>query len=189
MGPTNENSASPASIRRWPRHQVALPVRIATGDNASTIAGLATEISRGGMALYGGVPLEPGDLMAVEFPTSSPVCVAGIVRNRSGFCFGLEFLSVVMSDPMAPCQFKPAATDVRQNPPVAAKAVAPRGANGTVMEAEEKMVALFLQKHAAYLQNKEQEIDRLRQKALKARQLRQDIEDLYQGLSRRESRK
>jgi hypothetical protein len=188
MGPTNENAASPDSIRRWPRHQVALPVRIATGDNASTIAGLATEISRVGMALYGGVPLEPGDLMAVEFPTSSPVCVAGIVRNRSGFCFGLEFLSVVMSDPKAACEFKPAANQVRQNAPVATKALT-RGADGAVVEAEEKLVALFLQRHAAYLQNKDQEVDRLREKALKVRQLRQDIEDLFQGLSRREGRK
>ena len=189
MGPSNEKSASPASVRRWPRHQVALPVRIATGENASTIAGLATEISRGGMALYGGVPLEPGDLMAVEFPTSSPVCVAGIVRNRSGFCFGLEFLSVVMSDPTAACEFKAAATGSRRSLPAPPQAVAGRPANGTVMQAEEKLVALFLQKHAAYLQNKEQEVDRLREKALKVRQLRQDIEDLFQGLSRRGSRK
>jgi hypothetical protein len=188
MGPTNEKAATPESIRRWPRHQVSLPVRIATGENVSTIDGLATEISRGGMALYGGVPLEPGDLMAVEFPTSSPVCVAGIVRNRSGFCFGLEFLSVVMSDPTAACEFKPAKTDPHKNASAATKALA-RGRNGEVVEAEEKLVALFLQKHAAYLQNKEQEIDRLRQKALQVRQLRQDIEDLFQGLSRRESRK
>src|SRR5271165_2318556 len=144
MGPTKEKVASPASIRRWPRHQVSLPVRIATGENASTIDGLATEISRGGMAIYGGVPLEPGDLMAVEFPTSSPVCVAGIVRNRSGFCFGLEFLSVVMSDPKAGCELKPAATEVARNAPAVTKAVATRAANGAVLEAEEKLVALFL---------------------------------------------
>jgi len=188
MGPTKENSAIPASVRRWPRHQVALPVRIATGGDQSTIAGLATEISRGGMALYGGVPLEPGDLMAVEFPTSSPVCVAGIVRNRSGFCFGLEFLSVVMSDPKAACELKLPA-DSPPNVPIANKAVTGRAVNGAVLPAEEKLVALFLQKHAAYLQNKDQEVDRLRQKALKMRQLRQDIDDLFQGLSRRESRR
>jgi len=188
MGPAKENSAIPASVRRWPRHQVALPVRIATGGDLSTIAGLATEISRGGMALYGGVPLEPGDLMAVEFPTSSPVCVAGIVRNRSGFCFGLEFLSVVMSDPTAACEFK-LPTDSRSNAPIASNAVTGPAVNGTVMEAEEKLVALFLQKHAVYLQNKDQEVDRLRQKALKIRQLRQDIDDLFQGLARRVSRK
>ncbi|MGA8151071.1 MAG: PilZ domain-containing protein [Terriglobales bacterium] len=183
MGSTNENT-SPESIRRWPRHQVSLPVRIATGESVSTIDGLATEISRGGMALYGGVPLEAGDLMAVEFPTASPVCVAGIVRNRSGFCFGLEFLSVVMSDPAAA-----AGTDSRQHAPAATKAMPPRDENGAVVAAEDKLVALFLQRHAAYLQNKEQEIDRVREKALKVRQLRQDIEDLFQGLYRRQTRK
>lgn len=189
MGPTNEKSLMPASARRWPRHQVALPVRIATGDHASTIAGLATEISRGGMALYGGVPLEPGELMAVEFPTSSPVCVAGIVRNRTGFCFGLEFLSVVMSDPKAACEFKPAAPGSHQNALAATQTMVTPRVKGTVVEAEDRLVTLFLQKHAAYLQNKEQEIERLRDKALKVRELRQEIEGLFEGLSQRESRK
>jgi len=188
MGPSKQNSQTSASIRRWPRHQVALPVRIATGGDLATIAGLATEISRGGMALYGGVPLEPGDLMAVEFPTSSPVCVAGVVRNRSGFCYGLEFLSVVMSDPSAPCQLKSPAAAPSQNQPVS-PAVAGRPAEATVMEAEEKLVALFLQRHAAYLRNKEQEVDRLREKAMKVRQLRYEIQDLFQGLSRQIIRK
>jgi len=188
MAPGNENPSNSASTRRWARHQVSLPVRIATGESASTIDGLATEISRGGMAIYGGVPLQPGDLMAVEFPTSSPVCVAGIVRNRSGFCFGLEFLSVVMSDPAASPQFKPAPAESRPDPPTA-QAAKVRTGNGAILEAEEKLVAVFLQKHAAYLRNKDQEVDRLREKALKVKQLRYEILDLFQGLSRKESRK
>jgi hypothetical protein len=57
------------------------------------------------------------------------------------------------------------------------------------MEAEEKVVALFLQRHAAYLRNKEQEVDRLRDKAMRVRQLRYEIQDLFQGLSRQASRK
>jgi len=188
MAPSNENAPNSAS-RRWPRHQVSLPVRIATGENTSTIDGLATEISRGGMAIYGGVPLQPGDLMAVEFPTSSPVCVAGIVRNRSGFCFGLEFLSVVMSDPNASSQLKPAAASPPQTSPAIVQATEGRSGSGKILEAEEKLVALFLQKHAAYLRNKDQEVDRLREKALKVRQLRYEILDLFQGLSRKENRK
>src|SRR5271170_1935272 len=170
MGPSKENPASPAIIRRWPRHQVALPVRIATGESISTVDGLATEISRGGMALYGGIPLEPGDLMAVEFPTSSPVCVAGIVRNRSGFCYGLEFLSVVMSDPAAAHEFKPALADSQPEVSPQAKAT-PQRTDPSVTQAEDKLVALFLERHAAYLRNKEQEIERVRQKALKAREV------------------
>ena len=69
---------NPANTRRWLRHQVKLPVRIITANDTSeiTVPGLTTEISQGGMALYGGVPLQPGDLMEVEFQTSSRLRVA-----------------------------------------------------------------------------------------------------------------
>ena len=46
------------------------------------------------MELYGGVNLQPGDLMEVEFRTPDRIRVVGVVRNRSGFCFGLEFRAV-----------------------------------------------------------------------------------------------
>src|SRR5580692_10350564 len=91
---------APANTRRWPRHQVKLPVRIITANDISEIIvpGLTTEISQGGMALYGGVPLQPGDLMAIEFQTSDRLRVAASVRDRSGYCFGLEFLGLLPSD-------------------------------------------------------------------------------------------
>jgi len=85
------------NTRRWPRYQANLPVLISAGSN-SAIPGLASEISRSGMALYGGVCLEPGDLMRVEFQTSGKLLVAGVVRSRSGFCFGLEFLNPLATD-------------------------------------------------------------------------------------------
>jgi len=85
------------NTRRWPRYQANLPVLISAGSN-SAIPGLASEISRSGMALYGGVCLEPGDLMKVEFQTSGKLLVAGVVRSRSGFCFGLEFLNPLATD-------------------------------------------------------------------------------------------
>src|SRR5690349_7547314 len=86
---------SPANTRRCPRHQVNLPVRIAPGNDGAHIAapGLATEISQSGMALYGGIELQPGDLMEIEFQISNHLRVAGVVRNRIGYCFGLEFLA------------------------------------------------------------------------------------------------
>jgi hypothetical protein len=46
------------------------------------------------MEIYGGVNLQPGEMMEVQFQTSGKVRVAGIIRNRSGFCFGLEFCAV-----------------------------------------------------------------------------------------------
>jgi len=47
------------------------------------------------MELYAGVNLQPGELMEVEFrATGRTIRIAGIVRNRSGFCFGLEFYAL-----------------------------------------------------------------------------------------------
>lgn len=82
------------STRRWPRYHASLPVLIAS-KSTKPVPGLACEISQGGMALYGGVDLQPGDLMEVEFQTSGKLRMAGVVRNRSGFCFGLEFLDLM----------------------------------------------------------------------------------------------
>jgi hypothetical protein len=87
---------NPINTRRWPRYHVHLPVFIAANPGATKVVvpGMVCELSRAGMELYGGVNLQPGELMEVEFQTSGRVHVAGIVRNRSGFCFGLEFCEV-----------------------------------------------------------------------------------------------
>jgi hypothetical protein len=50
-------------------------------------------MSEGGMTLYAGVPLKPGDLMELEFQTPGRTRIAAVVRNCTGFCFGLEFLT------------------------------------------------------------------------------------------------
>lgn len=92
-----ESALDVTNTRRWPRYQANLPVLISAA-GGDPIPGLANEISRSGMALYGGVCLEPGDLMKVEFQTSTKLRVAGVVRNRSGFCFGLEFLTLLAND-------------------------------------------------------------------------------------------
>lgn len=60
------------------------------------------------MTLYAGVPLKPGDLMDLEFQTSG-ARVAAIVRNRTGFCFGLEFLTPLGADRPTPTASQPAA--------------------------------------------------------------------------------
>lgn len=81
------------NTRRWPRYHVRLPVNIAArnGGESITVPGLVSEVSRSGMELYGGVDLYPGDVMEIEFQTPGGVRIEGVVRNRSGFCFGLEF--------------------------------------------------------------------------------------------------
>jgi hypothetical protein len=54
------------------------------------------EVSEGGMALTAGVELSPGDLVDVEFtpPYSGlPIRHRGVVRNRTGYRYGIEFLA------------------------------------------------------------------------------------------------
>lgn len=83
------------STRRWPRHQVDLPVRIIALNNVRTtpIPARGSAISRAGMALRALVALNPGDLMLLQFPTSVPSQVKAVVRNRTGESLGLEFLT------------------------------------------------------------------------------------------------
>ena len=91
--------ATPPNTRRWQRHSVDLPVRIfpSNGISPPVRPGRGSEISEGGMALYVGIHLEPGDLMEVEFEIPHRTRVAGIVRNRVGYCFGLEFLTPLLA--------------------------------------------------------------------------------------------
>lgn len=109
--------ASPVNTRRWSRHPVELPVRVFPRGVSSklTIQGRGIEMSEGGMTLYVGAPLKPGDLMDLEFQTSG-ARVAAIVRNRTGFCFGLEFLTPLGTDrprPAAPQPAAPSGNDIR----------------------------------------------------------------------------
>jgi len=85
--------------RRWDRMPVDMPVRVITSKGFSTtvIEGRGTEMSEGGMTLYAGILLNPGDLLEVEFDTPTHSRVPAIVRSKNGFCFGLEFITPLPS--------------------------------------------------------------------------------------------
>jgi hypothetical protein len=87
--------AESKKTRRWDRLPVDLPVRVVTSKGFSTtvVEGRGTELSEGGMTLYAGILLNPGDLLEVEFDTPLPSRMPAIVRSRNGFCFGLEFIT------------------------------------------------------------------------------------------------
>ena len=53
------------------------------------------------MALHASVGLKPGDLMQIQFPTSTTLRVTAVVRNRAGDCLGLEFLTQLPPDDRA----------------------------------------------------------------------------------------
>jgi len=156
------NNADSAIIRRFPRQQIKLPVLIATAGNAEiAVSGLATEISRRGMALYGGIHLQPGELMEVEFPTADHIRVTGIIRNRTGYWFGLEFVSPenALSSTAGPSHL---------------------GMGGRAEWPGTGEVSLIERSHEAYRQRQELEIEYLRRKTMRMRQLRQKIEALTQ---------
>jgi hypothetical protein len=90
---------SPAKKRRWPRYPVNLPVSVllCDGPKAKHVNGLGVEISEGGMSLYAGVSLQPGDLTEIEFSQPHNARLTAIVRNRTGYWFGLEFISCLPS--------------------------------------------------------------------------------------------
>ena len=95
------------NTRRYLRYRMHTPVFIAVpGATNTVVPGLVSKLSRTGMELYAGVNLQPGELMEVEFRTTGrTIRVAGIVCNRSGFCFGLEFYSlrIELEKVPAPC--------------------------------------------------------------------------------------
>jgi len=166
------------NTRRWPRFHVHLPVLIAAdpGQSRVLVPGLVSEISRRGMELYGGVQRRPGELMEVEFRTGK-VRVAGVVRNRSGYCFGLEFLSIATST-------KPAIPSV--HPGVALPPGMPGDGSTSTLDSdaaptEDTYAELFIERHEAYLHDMQRTIARLREKSLEIRQFRLDMELLLHG--------
>jgi hypothetical protein len=50
------------------------------------------------MALHAAVAVKPGDRMQLQFPTTTPSRVTAVVRNRTGECLGLEFLTQLPPD-------------------------------------------------------------------------------------------
>ena len=85
--------------RRWERMPVDLNVRVVTskGFSSTVVQGRGTELSQGGMMLYAGITLNPGDLLEIEFDTPVNSKVPAIVRSRDGYCFGLEFITPLPS--------------------------------------------------------------------------------------------
>lgn len=85
-----------ATQRRWPRFKLDVPVRvIAYRDNkANIVSGRGNEVSEGGLAVFAGIELRPGEQIWVEFTppySSEPLRVRATVRNRTGYKYGIEF--------------------------------------------------------------------------------------------------
>ena len=84
--------------RRWHRSKLNLPLRVVVPkiDKTTIVSGRGTEISEGGLAVFAGTELKLGEAIFVEFTppySGKPLRVAAIVRNRSGYIYGVEFKS------------------------------------------------------------------------------------------------
>ena len=87
-----------AMQRRWQRLKIDVPLRVIAirPDKTRIVSGRGTEVSEGGLAVAAGIELRIGDEMWVEFTppySGEPIRVRAVVRNRSGYRYGVEFLS------------------------------------------------------------------------------------------------
>ncbi len=85
-------------LRRWRRFHFHVPVRVTlqTAVHRPAVVGRGTEINEGGIGVHAAIELPVGETVTIEFsPTYSgiPVCLEGIVRNRTRDYYGLEFLA------------------------------------------------------------------------------------------------
>ena len=84
--------------RRWRRHHLDVPIRVIVHRAAKTsvFVGRGNELSEGGLAITAGVELKTGDAAEIEFtpPYSGvPIRIRGVVRNRAGYRYGMEFVA------------------------------------------------------------------------------------------------
>jgi hypothetical protein len=83
--------------RRFRRYKLDVPVRLVvqTEDKVRIIDGRGNELNEGGLAVQAGVELSLEEQIEVEFtsPYSGPIRARAIVRNRTGYRYGLEFMT------------------------------------------------------------------------------------------------
>lgn len=85
-----------AIFRRWLRYRLQLPVRLIINrdENIRITHGRASDVSEGGMLVFAGLELRPGDKVAIEFTppySNTPARAPGVVRHRRGYNYGVEF--------------------------------------------------------------------------------------------------
>ena len=82
-----------SKTRRWRRYRVEVRVKVKLA-NRGAVYGQGSDISEGGMALFLPTELEAGQTIHAEL--TLPYCkekamLRGVVRNRAGFRYGVEF--------------------------------------------------------------------------------------------------
>ena len=75
-----------------------MPIRVIVhrAEKTSVFVGGGNELSEGGLALSAGVELKTGGAAEIEFTppySGGPIRIRGVVRNRSGYRYGMEFMA------------------------------------------------------------------------------------------------
>jgi len=86
------------SARRWARHAVTIPVNVSlmVDGQRTKFHSQACDISRGGLSLFMTREIGIGVGLQLDFIlpySSTPLTVRGVVRTRTGFNHGIEFVS------------------------------------------------------------------------------------------------
>ncbi|MGA8492006.1 MAG: PilZ domain-containing protein [Terriglobales bacterium] len=98
-----QNRQPPEDKRRWKRRPVNVPIRV-VADNlagANAIPGRGTTMSAGGVCVFALANIAIGTQIDVEFidaDSGTPVRARGVVRNRSVYLYGVEFLLDLRED-------------------------------------------------------------------------------------------
>jgi hypothetical protein len=92
----HQSTHSFAAERRWPRFKLDVPVRVVAQRESKTLIvnGRGNEVSEGGLAIFVGMEARLTERLWVEFTppySSEPLRVPAVVRNRSGYRYGVEF--------------------------------------------------------------------------------------------------
>jgi len=94
--------ASPGK-RRWRRYHFAVPIRVIVEKphHATLEDARGWRMNDGGIAVYADTGLSIGALAEIEFSPPHfypPVTLRGVVRNRAGDLYGVEFLAKSATD-------------------------------------------------------------------------------------------
>ncbi|HWR34833.1 MAG TPA: PilZ domain-containing protein [Clostridia bacterium] len=90
-------------VRRWPRYKLDVPIRLIAhkGDRIAIVQGRGNELNEGGMAVFAGMELRIGENVSVEFTppySGQPIRVRGVIDNRQGYTYGIEFIVETAED-------------------------------------------------------------------------------------------
>lgn len=86
------------SARRYERHAVIIPVTVSllVDGQRSKLNAQASDVSKGGLSLFVTREIAIGASLQVDFVlpySSTPLALRSVVRTRSGFNYGIEFIN------------------------------------------------------------------------------------------------